>query len=88
MAGWKIKYNKEMKNNDWPKLAVSVLMTEAAGIIGAMATTSKIGSWYRLLNKPFLAHQTGYSDQCGQVFIFLWGWLFIYGGKPIKARQK
>ncbi len=33
-------------------LIISILIAEAAGIIGSVFTTSAIGTWYQTLNKP------------------------------------
>jgi translocator protein len=39
-----------MKN--YPKLAISIIVCEAAGLIGSFFTAPAIGSWYYFLNKP------------------------------------
>jgi len=41
-----------MKKINWKRLLLSVLLTQGAGGIGAIATTPKIGTWYSTLVKP------------------------------------
>lgn len=41
-----------MKKISWKKLGLSILLTQGAGGIGAIATTPKIASWYSSLIKP------------------------------------
>lgn len=62
-----------MKNNNWLKLGVAIVICEAAGGIGAIATTPKIGSWYAMLNKPFF-------NPPGWVFGPVWTLLFVLMG--------
>jgi len=38
---------------NWWKLITAILICEGMGLIGATATTPKIGNWYSTLNKPF-----------------------------------
>lgn len=38
---------------DWPKLAVSIVVCQLAGIIGSFFTTASISTWYVTLEKPF-----------------------------------
>jgi translocator protein len=42
-----------MKKINGLKLAVSIFLAQAAGGIGAIATTAKIPTWYATLQKPF-----------------------------------
>lgn len=42
-----------MKQINWVKLVTSLVICQAAGGIGALATTPKIQTWYATLNKPF-----------------------------------
>ena len=44
--------NINIKKINWKKLLLSILLTQGAGGIGAIATTPKIVSWYVTLNKP------------------------------------
>lgn len=62
-----------MKIKNWGKLVLAVLMTEAAGGIGAAATTPKIASWYAGLNKPFF-------NPPGWVFGPVWTILYLLMG--------
>ena len=41
-----------MNKIDWKKFLLSILLTQGAGGIGAIATTPKIRSWYSTLIKP------------------------------------
>lgn len=41
-----------MKKINWKKLGVSILLTQGAGGIGAIATMPKITGWYSTLVKP------------------------------------
>jgi len=41
-----------MKKNDILRLVFSILLCEAAGIIGSFFTASSVTSWYTTLNKP------------------------------------
>ncbi len=38
--------------NKWLKLIVSIIIPQAAGLLGSIATTSSVRSWYPTLNKP------------------------------------
>jgi len=40
-----------MKNR-WLKLIVSIIIPQAAGLLGSIATTSSVRDWYPTLNKP------------------------------------
>jgi translocator protein len=62
-----------MKKINWVKLIVALVITQAAGGIGAIFTTPKIQSWYASLNKPF------YSPP-NWVFGPVWTILFILMG--------
>lgn len=41
-----------MKIKSWPKLIVSLLLAQSAGLIGSLFTFSAIANWYSFLNKP------------------------------------
>lgn len=41
------------QKTDWGKLAISLLVPQLAGGLGALATTPKIRGWYAGLEKPF-----------------------------------
>lgn len=62
-----------MQKISWGKLVVAIVICEAAGGIGALATTPKIGSWYATLNKPFF-------NPPSWVFGPVWTLLFVLMG--------
>ena len=39
--------------NEIPKLIVSIVICQLAGMIGAVATSTSVQTWYVTLNKPF-----------------------------------
>lgn len=57
----------------WTKLVISVVVCQAAGGIGAIATTPKINGWYSTLNKPFF-------NPPGWIFGPVWTLLFVMMG--------
>ena len=42
-----------MVNVSWPRLIASILLCQAAGVLGSIATTPNIQGWYVNLNKPW-----------------------------------
>jgi tryptophan-rich sensory protein len=40
------------KNIHFGKLALSILITQSAGLIGAVFTADSVGTWYATLNRP------------------------------------
>lgn len=44
-----------MKIKSWPKLVLSILLAQSAGIIGSFFTISAIPTWYIYLNKPIFS---------------------------------
>lgn len=42
-----------IKVNDIPKVIVSIVICQSAGLIGSVFTSTAISSWYVTLNKPF-----------------------------------
>lgn len=42
----------KIKIKSWPKLLLSILIAQGAGIIGSVFTTSEINNWYRGIIKP------------------------------------
>jgi benzodiazapine receptor len=51
--------------NEIPKLIVSIVICQLAGLIGSVFTTAAIPTWYVTLNKPFLPHQIGFLRPFG-----------------------
>jgi tryptophan-rich sensory protein len=41
-----------MKIKSWPKLLLSILVVQSAGLVGSLFTFSAIPTWYAYLNKP------------------------------------
>ena len=41
-----------LKIKSWPKLIISILLTQSAGAVGTIFTISAIPTWYAFLNKP------------------------------------
>jgi len=63
-----------MKKINWVKMVVAIVVTQAAGGIGALFTAPKTGSdWYLTLNKPFF-------QPPGWLFGPVWTLLFILMG--------
>jgi tryptophan-rich sensory protein len=41
-----------VKIKSWPKLFISIALSQSVGLIGSLFTFSAIPTWYVLLNKP------------------------------------
>jgi len=62
-----------MKINNWLKLIICIVVSELAGIIGSIFTSSAIPTWYATLEKPVL-------NPPNWVFMPVWTTLFILMG--------
>jgi len=62
-----------MKNKDYYKLTVAVVVCQLAGIIGSVATSSSVSTWYSTLTKPAL-------NPPGWVFGPVWITLYLLMG--------
>ncbi len=59
--------------NDILKLALSLSIPQAAGILGAIFTRSSLSSWYRYLEKPAF-------NPSGRFIAFVWTVLYVLMG--------
>lgn len=63
----------KIKIKSWPKLLLSLLLAQAAGIIGSFFTTSQINAWYQTIVKPSF-------NPPNWIFGPVWTFLFILMG--------
>lgn len=66
-------YNVKMGLNDYIKLTIAVVVSESAGIIGAIFTTPSIDSWYIGLIKPALNPPAWIFGPVWTILYFLMG---------------
>jgi tryptophan-rich sensory protein len=62
-----------MKKINWQKLVIALLLPQLAGLLGSLATTQAISTWYVTLNRPSFAPPNW-------LFAPVWTLLFILMG--------
>lgn len=71
------------------KLALSLILPQFAGFVGALFTTSKIPSWYATLNKPFFNPPSWVFGPVWTTLYFLMGYALylVWNSKKSKNRD-
>ncbi len=77
-----------MKKLDFPKLVSSILICEAAGVIGSFFTVLAIPVWYKTLNKPAFSPPNWLFGPVWTVLYLLMGIsLFLVWQKGIESKK-